>query len=283
MITVRAPAKINWFLHVLGRRMDGFHEIVSLIQRVDLCDALYIEPSGALEIITDADIPLELNLVYRAALLLKEECGIKTGARITLRKEIPVSAGLGGGSSDAAATLRGLNELWGLKLDASGLMDMGARIGSDVPFFLSSPAAVVRGRGEIIEPVGLKRACTVLLVKPREGASAGWAYGSLGMRPGDKVLTKKYDNIKLFCQALEMGDFSALSYLQRNDLEPYVIKGFPAVGEIKRFLREHGALLAAMSGSGTCVFGVFPEQAGAQSAAGKCRETWWCRVASTLA
>ena len=136
MFTLKTPAKINWFLSVLGKREDGYHEILSLMQSISLYDHLTFEHSDRVEVITDADIPLEENLVYKAAVLLKEKLSVNKGAVITLRKEIPVSAGLGGGSSDAACALSGLNRLWELGLKDEELIKFGGMLGSDIPFFL---------------------------------------------------------------------------------------------------------------------------------------------------
>ena len=153
-ITLKAHAKVNLTLEVLGRREDGYHEIASIIQTIDLHDTLTLEPSD--EITLECDWP-ELvspdNLVLKAAHLLKEQSGTGRGARISLRKRIPVSSGLGGGSSDAAATLKCLNALWGLGLSLDDLMPMAARLGSDVPFFLHGGTAMVHGRGELVRPL----------------------------------------------------------------------------------------------------------------------------------
>jgi 4-diphosphocytidyl-2-C-methyl-D-erythritol kinase len=153
-VSERAYAKVNLTLEVLGRRGDGYHEIASIIQTIDLHDTLTLEPSD--EITLECDRP-ELvspdNLVLKAARLLKEESGTGQGARISLRKRIPVSSGLGGGSSDAAATLKGLNSLWGLVLSLDDLMSLAAKLGSDVPFFLHSGTAMVHGRGELVRPL----------------------------------------------------------------------------------------------------------------------------------
>jgi len=280
MLTLNAPAKINWFLNVLYKRGDGYHEIRSLMQYVTLCDSIVIESSDNIEVVADVDIPLEENLVYKAASLLKETSRVKAGARITIRKEIPVSAGLGGGSSDAAFTLAGLNRFWNLNLPSQELIRLGARLGSDVPFFFKGPAAIVEGRGEIVSTIRLDRPYTILLVKPPIAIPSAWAYKWVDGMP-DKVLTKEDNNIKLFCQALERGDFSLLSSIQRNDLEPYVIERYPVVGDIKYKLMCNGAVFSSMSGSGPAVFGVFETEERAREAIGHMLPNW-CRVAKTV-
>ncbi|MSQ40280.1 MAG: 4-(cytidine 5'-diphospho)-2-C-methyl-D-erythritol kinase [Dehalococcoidia bacterium] len=154
MIIFQAYAKVNLTLEVLGERTDGYHDVATVLQPVDLSDTLTFEPALSLSLECSLpELPMEANLVYRAARLLQEETGQKAGARIRLEKGIPVAAGLGGGSSDAAATLRGLNQLWGLGLEASQLHELAARLGSDVPFFLYGGTALVEGRGERLTPL----------------------------------------------------------------------------------------------------------------------------------
>ncbi len=176
MFTLKTPAKINWFLSVLGKREDGYHEILSLMQSISLYDYLTFGYSDRIKVITDADIPLEENLVYRAVLLLKEKLSVNKGAIITLKKEIPVSAGLGGGSSDAACALSGLNRLWKLGLKDEEMIKFGGMLGSDVPFFFKGPLAVVRGRGEIVTKLEACSRHIIVIVKPALGISTKWAY-----------------------------------------------------------------------------------------------------------
>lgn len=280
MLILNAPAKINWFLNVLYKRGDGYHEIQSLMQYVTLSDSIVIEDSDDIRVVTDADIPPEENLVYKVASLLKETSKVKAGARITIRKEIPMSAGLGGGSSDAAFTLAGLNRFWNLNLSTQELVRLSARLGSDIPFFLNGPVAIVEGRGEIVSTIRLDRSYVILLVKPPIDISSAWAYKEMDCH-GQEVLTKEGNNIKLFCQALEIGDFSLLSSIQRNDLEPFVFKRYPVVGDIKYALMCNGAAFSSMSGSGPTVFGVFETEERAMEAIGHMLPNW-CRVAKTV-
>ncbi|MEK7271581.1 MAG: 4-(cytidine 5'-diphospho)-2-C-methyl-D-erythritol kinase, partial [Nitrospirota bacterium] len=165
-LSLKAPAKINWFLHVDSLRKDGYHNIKSLIQKISLYDVLTFEPSKDLTVITDARIQKEENLVYKAGVLLRNECRINTGAEIHLYKNIPVAAGLGGGSSDAALTLIGLNKLWSLELSTRELCGFAEQLGSDVPFFLYGQLALVEGRGEKITPIKAAKKYNLLLVKP---------------------------------------------------------------------------------------------------------------------
>jgi len=279
MFTLKTPAKINWFLSVLGKREDGYHEISSLMQGISLYDELTFEHSEGIEIRTDADIPLEENLVYKAAVLLKEEFSVSKGAAITLRKEIPVSAGLGGGSSDAACALSGLNRLWELGLKDEELIKLGGMMGSDVPFFFMAPMAAVRGRGEIVTKLEALNRHIVVIVKPAIGVSTKWAYSEISrMLP---ELTKRDNNIKLFCHALERQDFKSIALMMQNDLELPVMREFQLIGEIKGRLLALGAEASLMSGSGPTVFGVFSGRKKAEEAVEAMRP-YWSRVVETL-
>ncbi|OGW54546.1 MAG: 4-(cytidine 5'-diphospho)-2-C-methyl-D-erythritol kinase [Nitrospirae bacterium RBG_13_43_8] len=275
LLNLRAPAKINWFLSVLARRKDGYHDIDSLMQCVSLYDDLLFHSASALQVICDSDIPLEDNLVYKAASLLQNYTSCRKGIKIILHKNIPTSAGLGGGSSDAASTLLGLNTLWGLGLKKRELAAMGLEIGSDVPFFLNGPSALIQGRGERITHIDFDSSMALLLVKPPVSVSTAWAYKSV------KKLTKKTIDIKLFCRAFDERDFASLSSILKNDLEKIVVKEYPVVGKIKNGLLEQGSVLSAMSGSGPTVFGVFESTAKASSAAREFGEHW-CRVVTTV-
>jgi 4-diphosphocytidyl-2-C-methyl-D-erythritol kinase len=274
---LEAPAKINWFLSVLNKREDGYHNIASLMQSVDLFDSLLFEESERLEVISDIpDLPVEKNLVFKAAVLMQALARVRTGARITLKKNIPLAAGLGGGSSDAACALIGLNRLWRLNLNALNLRAMGAQLGSDVPFFIDDIYAVVEGRGETVTSLGGANEIPLLLVNPGILISAAWAYESL-----HGGLTKKAVDIKLFCQSLDRKDYGALRFLQVNDLEQPVLKAYSAIGRIKELLLEQGAVMSAMSGSGSTVFGVFKTAEEARNALGS-MGTYWCRAVKTL-
>jgi 4-diphosphocytidyl-2-C-methyl-D-erythritol kinase len=274
--SLRAPAKINWFLSVLGRRSDGYHDIVSPMQCVSLFDVLDFEESDRIELESEMDIPPRENLVYRAAVLLREHASHKGGAKITLRKEIPSAAGLGGGSSDAAFTLIGLNRLWGLQKGREELMRLAAALGSDVPFFIEGPFSLIEGRGEKVSPLAAESSVAVLLVNPGVPVAAAWAYGAYKTE-----LTKKDIDIKLFCQALAGKDFSSLRRMIFNDLEGPVVGKYPAVAEIREELMANGAALSCMSGSGPTVFGVFRSEGQALEAAAKMGEHWR-RVVQTL-
>jgi len=275
-ISLKAPAKINWFLSVLNKRDDGYHNIVSPMQCVDLFDVLTFEEAEDIHLLSDLSIPAEGNLVFKAAALLKRASSYKFGARIELQKNIPVAAGLGGGSSDAAYTLMGLNRLWGLNFDRKALMDLAAEIGSDVPFFLAGNFSLIEGRGEKVTAVNTECSMILLLVKPDISVSTAWAYNSF--KTG---LTKKTVDIKLFCQALDRKNYTFLRDAVWNDLEDVVIRKYPVIGELKEQLRQNGALLSLMSGSGSAVFGVFNTFEEAVRASTTLRGSW-CRVVRTL-
>ncbi|TAN38765.1 MAG: 4-(cytidine 5'-diphospho)-2-C-methyl-D-erythritol kinase [Nitrospirae bacterium] len=272
---LKAPAKVNWFLLVRDKRVDGYHDIVSLMQKVSLYDTLTLTPADDIVLTSDLDLPAEDNLVVRAANLLREHSGYTGGVMIDLRKEIPSGAGLGGGSSDAAATLAGLNRLWALGLDDDTLMKLGARLGSDVPFFLGGRSSLAEGRGERLTPLPIMSSCVLLLVKPGLSVSTGWAYDQY------EKLTKKTVDIKLFCQTLDRKDFAQLRQMACNDLEDAVMKEHRVIAVIKDRLREQGSEFALMSGSGSTVFGVFSSQEMASRAAAAMGDHW-CRVVNTL-
>jgi 4-diphosphocytidyl-2-C-methyl-D-erythritol kinase len=275
MLTLKAPAKINWFLHVLGKREDGYHEIESLLQRISLYDILTFEHSETIEVVTEANIPLADNLVFKAATALREDSGYQHGARITLDKNIPLAAGLGGGSSDAAAALAGLNKMWGTDFSNEELSEMAASIGSDIPFFLNGATAIIEGRGERVIPVEVKKTSTLLLLKPPFGVPAGWAYSNV-VEP-----TGKSTDIKSFIELIDYGDYKFLGDYGRNDLEDPVSRRHPEIMEMKEALYNAGAEFCVMSGSGPTVFGVFGDRGKAESVRASI-EADWSAIAETL-
>jgi 4-diphosphocytidyl-2-C-methyl-D-erythritol kinase len=302
MLTIKAPAKINWFLKVIGLRDDGFHEIRSLFQKITLYDRLTFTPADKLSIATDTQIPLEDNLIYKAAVLLQKKCGIDAGAVIGLDKNIPMGAGLGGGSSDAAAALLGLNELWSLGLATEELSSLAEQLGSDVPFFLHGPLSFISGRGENITPRNALKTTSILLVKPSFDISTAWAYKKFShMRSvdisdagetssaiyydNDLELTKKagkVNNIEHFIRNIERAEPGDKTDDVFNDLERVVIESFPVIAEIKERLREQGAGFALMSGSGSTVFGVFDSREKAEEASMSFQDFWTAAVETLI-
>ncbi len=250
-----APAKINLSLEIKGRREDGFHEIETVMAPISLSDRLTIErgkSTGGVQFSCD-DSSLSKaddNLVVRAAKLFREATKIEAGVEIALEKKIPHGAGLGGGSSDAATTLLGLNELFETHLDRNELIELAAQIGSDVPFFILGSAATCRGRGEIVEPTKLPGNFKLLLVKPGFGVPTPWAYQSWKS-------SRKLPGVDYAAQ-----NFSDVRFV--NDLERPVFEKFVLLGYLKTWLRlqpEVGAAL--LSGSGSTVFAVLRDGADA--------------------
>ena len=284
-VTVRAPAKINLFLRVVGRRPDGYHELVSLMCPVGLYDILTLTFGGG-NVSVACDHPHvpadDSNLVVRAArLVLAAAAGevAVDGVHIHLVKNIPVGAGLGGGSSDAAAVMTALNDRLGRPLDTAGLMALGARVGADVPFFFCRGPALARGIGDRLEPFPLKAPMTALLVYPNVVVDTGWVYKNLNLR-----LTKDEKKLSKFHFD---GRFMDVAVHLVNDLEPVTEKAFPVISQIKRELLAHGAVGALMSGSGSTVFGLFSDSRRAVSALAAMenypqRQNWTLFVADLL-
>ncbi|MBI4588523.1 MAG: 4-(cytidine 5'-diphospho)-2-C-methyl-D-erythritol kinase [Candidatus Rokubacteria bacterium] len=249
-LTLRTSAKVNLVLEVLGKRPDGYHELSTVLQAVDLFDRLVLEEDEALTLRTsDPDLPTdEANLVVRAARLIREAAGVSRGARITLDKQIPVAAGLGGGSSDAAATLWGLAQLWGLGWGGERLAEMAAELGMDVPFFLHGGRALATGRGERLRPLPAAPAMSLVLVKPRFPLSTREVYGRVP--PG---LRDDGARTGALIRALASRDSSRVAACLYNALEVVVGPAYPEISRIKRALLGAGALGSVMSGSGPTV------------------------------
>lgn len=272
-------------MEAIRKRPDGFHEIRTLFERISLCDTLTFQklPSG-IELRTDSkSIPKgPSNLVYRAAELLRRETGIRSGARIRIQKRIPVQAGLGGGSSNAATTLLALSELWRLDLSKKKLLELGARLGSDVPFFLMGASyALGTGRGEILKKVPQKHKMWHVLVKPPFSISTREAYQAL--RPS--FLTPPKADVKMLFHSIQKGPNSLLLKLLSNSLEHTLGKRVMTISRIKKALIDRGALGALLSGSGSSVFGIFSLERNAQKAARALKrehKNWQVFVAHTL-
>lgn len=271
-LTVSAPAKINLVLKILDRRGDGYHNLWSLMHAIDLEDELQFRVNGRVEggqegfnlEIPSGGLPSDhRNLVSRAVALLGKEAIPVAGMTVTLRKRIPVGAGLGGGSSDAAATLIGLNHLLGTRRSTADLMAMGADLGSDVPFFFLAPSAVVRGRGDVVQRVELTGKRWFVLVYPGFPIQTSSAYARLAAtRPSSGMVPDALDE-RLARGAL--GWEEVLAFLE-NDFETVLLRDYPDLGRIKFALLDAGAEQALVSGSGSTVFGVFADPGAAQQA-----------------
>lgn len=269
MLRLLAPAKLNLYLRVLGKRPDGYHELETIFERLDLADTLTFEPADALSL-TCSDPTLsygEDNLVLKAARLLQREAGVVRGARIHLEKRIPVAAGLGGGSSDAAAALDGLNRLWALNLPQQRLIELAAMLGSDVPFFIApQPFAIGLGRGERCEPLPSPLRLAHVLVVPAERLSTAEVYAGAQF-----PLTPPRRSLSMVAHALRNGSLRELADGLWNDLEPEAIRRCPVIATIRTHLKDLGCLGVRMSGSGSGVFGLCADTAHAHEVAARIR------------
>jgi 4-diphosphocytidyl-2-C-methyl-D-erythritol kinase len=253
-IRIKSYAKINWTLDVLFKREDGYHELRTIYQTVSLHDTLRLTAtSGAIEIACDDErVPLdESNLAHKAAMRLRAAADVKAGARIDITKRIPVAAGLGGGSSNAAAALLGLARLWRVKLDRRELFDIAASLGSDVPLFLTGGTVLGVGRGEEIYPLEQVE-CDHLLL-----ANAGFAVSTATAYAGLSRLTRQ-EALRIIPFTLFAAEaIRELPLVAANDLEETVIAAHPEIAEVKRRLKSCGARRVLMSGSGGTVWAVF--------------------------
>lgn len=252
-VEMRANAKINLALDVLGEREDGFHEVDMILQEIDLADTLSIEEGRGGFALTCDDPSLALdrnNLIFKAWEAMKDRVE-DNAVVIELEKRIPIQAGLGGGSSDAAATLKGLNKLWDLDLSDDELEEIGAGLGSDVPFFIRGGTQRGRGRGEILTPLRNWYGHHVLLVNPGEGLSTAYVYGQV----------ENYGKIPLeeLAHAID-SNAGHVSDLMQNQLETVTLTLQPKLRQIKKELKDLGADMAMVSGSGPTVFGLFEDE-----------------------
>lgn len=277
-ITMQAPAKVNYRLDVVGRRPNGYHDLRMIMQRVNLCDEVSISmaPHSGVRVSCGREgVPEgQGNIAWKAARALLEIAGSDQGVDISIVKNIPVAAGLGGGSSDCAAVLLGLNELLGIGLSRERLMEISVSLGADVPFFLFEQTALAEGIGELLTPLVKVPPAWVVLVNPNVPVSTAWVYQNLQLTQRDRLATlpNSFENVEELCAILS------------NDLESVTIPAFPVIDEIKRSLIGLGAAGALMSGSGPTVFGLFDDQATAQQAglALQCRQDWFVAVVETV-
>ena len=267
-LVVAAPAKVNLFLHVTGRRPDGYHTLESLMALIDLCDTITLEHRDDGRIVRTnelAGIDEAHDLTLRAAHALREFAGVRTGASIAMKKRIPIGGGLGGGSSDAASVLLGLNRLWSLGLSRRELKGIGLNLGADVPFFIDSNAALARGIGEVLKPVSLPVSWLALAVPAVPVSTA-----SIFAAP---ELTRSSASTKI--------DVFSDGY-GRNDLEAVAAKRFPEIGSAVAALRRASAS-ARMTGSGACAIAVFACRSDAESALAQLPRGTAGQVVRTLA
>lgn len=253
MFSIEARAKINLTLDVLGKRPDGYHEVEMIMQSIALADVLHFSLHDEIVLISEVEGVNDCkdNLIYKTAMKLKSLYSVDKGAQITLEKNIPVAAGLAGGSADAAATLQGLNKLWNLNLAMDTLCEIGAELGSDIPFCLRGGTMLAQGRGEVLSSLPLMPECYVILAKPNVGVSTAWVYGNYD---GTKV--NDHPQTKMLIEQLSKKNFEGVASLLCNVLESVTIKKCNEITELKEKMLEFGAKASLMSGSGPTVFGL---------------------------
>ena len=268
---LRALGKINLGLDVLGRRENGYHDVRMVMQTVYLYDLITLKKKEepGIELTTNLSfLPVnENNLAYRAAKLLRDEFGLPGGLLIRLEKHIPVAAGMAGGSSNAAAVLYGMNRLFSLGLTEKELMERGVTLGADVPYCILRGTVLAEGIGEILTPLPPMPRCQILLAKPPVNVSTRMVYEKL-----DACQIVNHPDIDGLIRGLQDQDLGKVASSMGNVLEEVTIGEYPVIDEIKRIMRESGALNAMMSGSGPTVFGIYADRAKARAAAARIRE-----------
>jgi 4-diphosphocytidyl-2-C-methyl-D-erythritol kinase len=258
-ISLKALAKINIGLDVLGKREDGYHDVRMIMQTIHLYDRVEIKKTRSPQIKVETNLyylPVnEDNLVYRAAKLMKDEFKIKEGVRIVLQKFIPVAAGLAGGSSDAAAVLVGMNRIFNLGLKQNKLMELGLKLGADVPFCIMRGTALAEGIGEKLTALPPMPKCPVLIAKPAISVSTKFVYENLRLYDGIE-----HPDIDGIVDNLKQKNLKGIADNMGNILETVTIPSYPVIKDIKKLMKENGALNAMMSGSGPTVFGLFQSE-----------------------
>jgi len=253
-IKIAAPAKINLFLEILGKRPDGYHEIVTVMQGVSLCDYIYIENHEKDIKFTCSNPKLTLgedNLVLKAVRLFQQDSKIFRGVKIHLDKRIPIGAGLGGGSSDAVAALFGLNKLWQVGYDEKKLMSLAEKLGSDTPFFVFGNTAICKGRGEVVTPYALHVKYNYIIIYPRFEVSTATVYKNFKI-----VLTKNLKDVNFFLQSLASGSPEKLGSCLHNRLEEVVFRLYPGIEKTKKALAKFDFCGILLSGSGSALYGL---------------------------
>lgn len=281
-VILKAPAKINWVLEVLRKRPDGYHDLSLVYQTVGLFDEVKIQTADGFSLELSENVPGltagEENLMLRAARAFAREAGIREGVRLVLKKNIPLAAGLGGGSSDAAVVLCGMNHLFGHPLSKERLFEIAASLGADVPFFLLGGCAHGMGKGDELTAWRVKTPAFLTLVKPAEGLSTAAVYAS-----SRKIVRGAPGDLAPLREALSRGDWTRVGALLRNDLQPAAEEALPVIGEAVEALRRLGALGVCVSGSGPTVFALWADAASAERAAKELEGDFaFCRMVETL-
>ncbi|MEW6509324.1 MAG: 4-(cytidine 5'-diphospho)-2-C-methyl-D-erythritol kinase [Bacteroidota bacterium] len=261
-IMIRGYAKINLGLRVLRKRPDGYHDIETVLHRIHLFDEITLRPAPEIRVdSTDPTAPGDpSNTCYRAAMVFKEHFGVQEGVHCRVSKRIPVGAGLGGGSSDAASVLRALPGLWGVPAGERLLRELALRVGADVPYFLGEGTAVAQGRGEQLQHFRFDVPYAICVCYPNIHVSTAWAYA--------RVTARERTDGSLRAAVTEgMTDHALLAEALANDFEPVVTAEYPEVAELKHAFLARGAVAAAMSGSGSSVYGLFRDSDAAEGIA----------------
>lgn len=272
-IIKKAYAKVNLVLDVLGKRPDGYHEVSMVMQNLSLYDTLSFEAEEAEDIRISldgnrTDIPLnENNLVYKAAMLMLDKYQIKAHINIYIDKQIPVEAGMAGGSTDCAATFHALNELFNIGADTKTLMELGVMLGADVPYCIMGETALSEGIGELLTPVTPLKGCYVLVAKPPVNVSTAMVYKEF-----DSKVVEKHPDVGEMVRSLECGDIDGVARNMSNILETVTVAIHPKIEELKNIMKNQGALNAVMSGSGPTVFGIYRDCKNAQATADYIRD-----------
>ncbi len=269
-LTQKAYAKINLGLDVVRRLENGYHEVKMIMQTVGIYDELiFFKKEEGITISTDAgELPTDGdNLIYKAARILLDSCGVQGGVHVHLKKRIPIAAGMAGGSSDAAATLRGVNELYGLGCTTEELQKLGVKIGADVPYCIVGGTVLAEGIGEKLTVLPPAPQCIVLVAKPAISVSTKYVYEHL-----DAAGLTQHPDIDGMCAAIEQNDLQGVLERMENVLETVTVQAHPVIAEIKERMLELGACKSLMSGSGPTVFGIFDNQETARAAYEKIRE-----------
>ena len=256
-MAMQSFGKVNLFLKVGKKLKNNYHQIQSVMQKVELSDTIHIDPISEDKIIlesTNKELENEDNLAYKAASLLKTKYKVKQGVKIRIEKNIPLESGLGGGSSNAATVLNALNKMWGLKISQKNLMELGFTLGSDVPFLIGESAAMVEGIGEKVKPLKKSFSINVVLINPGFRVPTKWAYSTWDkQKPKIKTKADIYELVK----AIEKKDINSIADNMHNDFEEIVFKKHKVLKEIKQNLLRNDALNATVSGSGPTIVAVF--------------------------
>ena len=256
-VNLQSFAKINIGLNIISRRQDKYHNIETLFQQIDLHDLVSIKTNSSSKITVrcnNSSVPIdEKNICFRAVKLIQRATGIRDGVKIQIEKRIPVAAGLGGGSSNAAAIIKGLQQLWSIQLNDVVIKNIATKLGADVLFFLLGGTAIASGKGETLKPIQIRNQFICVLIYPNIEISTRWAYRNFNFS-----LTKIKKSVKLAHFFSSETNLYQIKNLICNDLEEVVFQHYPMLDEIKNFFYAKGAFYSAMSGSGSTIYGLFP-------------------------